>query len=318
MATMLFYCNKSGTGKMGGVLTRARFTMVLSLFAGGMLLAPLTVRAQGDGVPVSVAGASVGNASQLFAPGEEGAAGQWMGVSRPAYNAQLAFATPGTVARIAVKPGARVKAGDLLMSLDTDVEDCRLALLDAEIASTVKKKTLATQIEQANLDMQRYTAAHARNAATTMEMQHATLKYSLSQLAAEEERFRVEQLRRSKAELVAQRDRMRLVAPCDGIVNDVTVECGMAVDKNTPALTLVAINPMLVELNLPIEQALKLKTGDPVEVGMPRSGQTQKGIVTQVASIAVLSNRTLQVRVSVPNPEEEPVGLMVTVTPSKN
>lgn len=318
MTTMHLCCNKSGRSKMGGVFAHVRMSMVVSLFLGGMVLAPLAVRAQDDGIPMSVAGASVGNASELFASDEAGGAGQWMGISRPAYNAQLAFATPGTVARIAVKPGARVKAGDLLMSLDTDVEDCRLALLDAEIASNVKKKTLATQIEQANLDMQRYTAAHARNAATTMEVQHATLKYTLSRLAAEEERFRVEQLRRSKAELLAQRDRMRLVAPCDGIVNDITVECGMAVDKNTPALVLVAINPMLVELNLPIEQALKLKTGDQVDVGMPGSYQPRKGIVTQVASIAVLSNRTLQVRVSVPNPEEEPVGLMVTVTPSKN
>ena len=78
------------------------------------------------------------------------------GVSRPVYNAQLNFAMPGSVYDIIARPGRRVSTGDLLMSLDTRAEDSRLKLLEQEIASTIKIRTLKTKIEQANLDMKRY------------------------------------------------------------------------------------------------------------------------------------------------------------------
>jgi RND family efflux transporter MFP subunit len=234
------------------------------------------------------------------------------GVSRPIYNAQLSFAMPGTVFDIRVKPGQVVKAGELLMSLDSRAEDSRLELLDREIDNTIKIRTLETKIAQALLDKERYEEARRRNAATVMEAQHAKLAYDLSILALEEERFRIEQLKINRDELLAVRERMRLTAPCDGIVEDILVERGMAVDKNIPALRLVAIDPIQVDLTLPVDEAMLLKEGSPVTV-TTRGGQVTEGTVVQVAKIAVLSNRTLKVRVHVPNPRMLPVGLMLDV-----
>jgi multidrug efflux pump subunit AcrA (membrane-fusion protein) len=107
---------------------------------------------------------------------------------------------------------------------------------------------------------------------------------------------------------------MYLHAPCDGFVEEILVERGMAVDRNVPALRLVSTDPILVELTLPVDRALLLKEGDAVEVAQPGSGEVFPGIVAQVAKIAVLSNRTLKVRVHVPNPGGRPVGLMVNVS----
>ncbi|MDD4701225.1 MAG: efflux RND transporter periplasmic adaptor subunit [Desulfovibrio sp.] len=235
------------------------------------------------------------------------------GVSRPMYNGQLSFALPGSVYTIAVKPGEAVKEGDLLMHLDSRAEDSRISLLDNEIQSTIKIRTLQTKIEQARLDMQRYANALSHKAATVMEHQHAKLAHALSVLALEEERFRIEQLKRNREELLAQRDRMYLYAPCDGFVEDVLVERGMAVDRNVPALRLVSNDPLLVDLTLPVDKAILLKEGEAVEVLLPGSREALKGTVVQVAKIAVLSSRTLKVRVHVPNPQRIPAGLMVTV-----
>lgn len=235
------------------------------------------------------------------------------GVSRPMYNAQLSFALPGSIYVIAVKPGEAVKEGDLLMHLDSRAEDSRISLLDSEIQSTIKIRTLQTKIEQARLDMQRYANALTHKAATVMEHQHAKLAHSLSVLALEEERFRIEQLKRNREELLAQRERMYLYAPCDGFVEDVLVERGMAVDRNVPALRLVSTDPLLVDLTLPVDKALLLKEGESVEVFLPGSSAALRGTVAQVAKIAVLSSRTLRVRVHVPNPQRIPAGLMVTV-----
>jgi RND family efflux transporter MFP subunit len=235
------------------------------------------------------------------------------GVSRPRYNAQLSFTVPGSVYEIAVKPGQTVKRGDLLMHLDSRAEDCRIAQLKSEISSTIKIRTLQSRIKQAHLDMDRFAEALRQNAATVMEFQHAQLTHDLSLLALEEEQFRIEQLKRSLNELQAQRERMYLYAPCDGYVEDISIEKGMAVDRNVPALRLVAIDPILVELTLPVEEAMQLKIGDRVEVRQPDSDTVFTGKVDQIAKIAILSNRTLKVRIHVPNPKKMPVGLMVTV-----
>ncbi len=235
------------------------------------------------------------------------------GVSRPLYNAQLSFSLPGSVYEIAVKPGQVVKAGQLLMGLDARAEDQRLELMENEIANTIKLRTLSTRIDQAELDMERYASALRHKAATEMEAQHAKLAHSLSLLALEEEKFRLDQLRSSRDELLAQRDRMRLYAPCDGFVEDILVERGMAVDKNVPALRLVSIDPIQVDLTLPVEQALQLRPGAEVAVRLPGEEGPRQGKVVQVAKVAVLSNRTLKVRIQAPNPDHVPVGLMVEV-----
>jgi len=235
------------------------------------------------------------------------------GVSRPEYNAQLSFAAPGRVYEIAVKPGQAVKQGDLLMHLDSRAEESRIAQLEHEISSNIKIRTLQTRIKQARLDMDRYAEALRHKAATVMEYQHAQLAHDLSLLALEEEQFRIEQLKRSLGELQALRDHMYLYAPCDGYVEDIAVEKGMAVDRNVPALRLVATDPILVEFSLPVEEAMKLHIGERVEVRQPGSDTVLDGEVDQIAKIAILSNRTLKVRVHVPNPGKMPAGLMVTI-----
>lgn len=249
-----------------------------------------------------------------LSPGQSsGAVFEVQGVSRPVYKAQLSFALPGTVFAIAVKPGQAVSEGDLLMHLDTRVEDKRLELLDHEISNDIKLRNLSTRIEQARLDMDRFASALKQKAATQMEAQHAKLNHSLSKLALEEEEFRIAQLVRNREELLAQRERMRLYAPCDGYIEDILVERGMAVDKNVPAVLMLSINPLQIDLTVSVEQAMQITTDTPVEIVLPGSGATLQGKVVQVAKIAVLSNRTLKVRVEAPNPEQAPVGMLVTV-----
>ena len=97
--------------------------------------------------------------------------------ARAMYNAQLSFAVPGSVYAIGVKPGQSVKKGDLLMNLDSRAEDSRLALLDSEIASTIKVRTLETKIVQAKLDMERFADALRHKAATAMLLLFAPVPY---------------------------------------------------------------------------------------------------------------------------------------------
>lgn len=238
---------------------------------------------------------------------------EFEGVLRPVYDGQLSFALPGRLSKIKVKRGQYVKKGALMMHLNTRTENARLALLENEILNTIKFRTLETQKEQAKLDMERYQSALHENAATLMEFQHSTLMYNLSVLALEEEQFRINQLKLNRKELLSQRDSMYLYAPISGYVEEIYVEKGMAVDRNIPAIRFVSIDPMMVELTLPVKIAVALNVGDSVNVVHPASKETLVGKIVHVARIAVLSNRTLKVRIHVPNPEGLSVGLMARV-----
>ncbi len=235
------------------------------------------------------------------------------GVSRPMYDAKLSFSIPGNIFAIDVKPGQAVKKGEPLMHLDSRAEDSRIAQIKSEIESTIKIRTLEARVAQAKVDMVRFQSALRSRAATVMEFQHSRLSHELSVLALEEERFRLSQLQLSLQEMLAQRDKMYLYAPRDGFVESILVEQGMAVDRNVAAVHYVSIDPLLVELTLPIQQAEHIKMGDEVEVLQPHNDMVFKGVVAQVARIAVLSNRTLKVGIHVKNPENISAGLLVTV-----
>ncbi len=255
----------------------------------------------------------LGLAQDLSAQEEGKKQFQAQGVSRPIYNAELSFSVPGVVYDIKVKAGQYVKKGDLLISLDSRAEDSRIQQLEHEVNNTIKIRTLETRIAQSLLDMERFLHAFRRNAATEMEYQHSKLNNDLNVLALEEERFRINQIHHSISEYKAVRDKMYILAPSDGFVEEVFVERGMAVDRNVPALRLVNINPLLVELTLPIEQAINLNIGDLVEVIQPDSEEILEGKIASIAKIAVLSSRTLKVRIHVANSTGMPAGLLVMV-----
>ncbi len=235
------------------------------------------------------------------------------GVSRPMYNAKLSFSMTGNIYAITVKPGQAVKEGEPLMHLDSRAEDNRIAQIEAELKNTIKLRTLKARIAQAKIDMTRYQSALKNKAATEMEFQHSKLGYDLSVLALEEEEFRLRQLQLSLKEMQAQRDKMYLYAPRDGFVEDILVERGMAVDRNVVAVHYVSIDPLLVELSLPVQQAQHIKVGDLVEVFQPNNDTKFSGKIVQIAKIAVLSNRTLKVGIHVDNPQNLSAGLMVRV-----
>lgn len=233
------------------------------------------------------------------------------GVSLPNYNAQLSFPIPGVVGEIAVRAGQRVKTGDLLMRLHSDPEDRRIELVQHEVGNIVKLRILQTRADQAAVDYERYKGALKRQAATDMETQHAHLAHKLTLLELEEEKFRLEQLERSLHELMAHRERMRLYAAVDGYVEEVNVEVGMAVDKNTPALRLVSIDPLTVDFSMPVARALTFKEGEKVTLCFPKTTTCREGLIRHIGKIAILSSGNLRVRVQSDNPQNTPAGMML-------
>ena len=154
----------------------------------------------------------------------------------------------GFITRIRVKSGDRVGAGATLMEIDSRVQQASLQGLESVRAQREIDVTYARQ------EADRATKLLAAGAASQMDADRAAnaLKAAEAQLRTVEE-----QLRTSRTDLAYY----RVTAPAAGIVGDIPVREGDRVTKSTQLTTIDANVGLEVYLNVPVQQAPKLKPG---------------------------------------------------------
>jgi membrane fusion protein, multidrug efflux system len=183
--------------------------------------------------------------------------------------------TGGIVAELKIKRGMRVKEGDVIAVLSDD----------ARAAQVVQAKSLVIQ-RRTELDAKRKlieTGAIPRLDLVNME---AMLKTAEAGLAVAE----------------AERDRGIVLAPWTGVINDVMVEVGDAAFsfQGRELAKIVALDPMLVVVEVAERQLAGIKVGDPAKVRLV-TGDTAAGRIRYVAKTASQSTRTYRVEVELPN-----------------
>ena len=247
------------------------------------------------------------------------------GITQPMrrQEAKLQLNQIGIVKELAIKPGDHVRKGQLLVALDSSVEEAKwkeaeleaknpARIEDAEATLKVKKVVLKrkesaekgsfspSEIEEAQLDV--------IDAQAKLDIAH--LEQEKAKLEAEGEKNRVRQ--------------MTLLSPFDGVVESIDTSIGEIVSPQAdrPVCTIVQNDPVSIEIrNMPAVQAGKLKIGDKLEVryddryiGTPvyeqRWAQAQ---VVYKAPVADAASDTQLVRLEMPNTRNVDSGLQVVV-----
>jgi RND family efflux transporter MFP subunit len=159
----------------------------------------------------------------------------------------------GFITRIAAKPGQRVAAGALLMEIDSRVPQAQVASLESVLAQREIDVTYARQ------EAERAAKLLKAGAASQMEADRAAndLKAAEAQLKTVQE-----QIRTARTDL----GYYRVTAPTAGIVGDIPVREGDRVTKATKLTSIDANVGLEVYLNVPVQQAPKLKLGLPVRI----------------------------------------------------
>ncbi|UVC06734.1 efflux RND transporter periplasmic adaptor subunit [Rhizobium sp. TH2] len=179
----------------------------------------------------------------------------------------------GQIAELMVKSGQRVKAGDVIATLDDDVEK------------------IATQ-----------TAKVALQAATNKMTRNEDLKKIISQADYQDTQTAVETARlvASAAELALQRRIVR--APIDGIAGIVNVEIGDYVTVSTPLVTLDDRSKLLVDFWVPERFTGLIKEGQEVAARpIARPGKSFPGKIEAIDNRIDPASRTLHVRAVIEN-----------------
>jgi RND family efflux transporter MFP subunit len=187
--------------------------------------------------------------------------------------AEVATRTSGTVRRVAVEVGARVREGDLLLSLDD--EDVTARVRAAEAARTL-----------AELTFERMRNLARDGAASRQELDRATAA--------------LEAARSAEAGARAQLAYTAVRAPFDGVVSARGVDAGDLAVPGMPLFTLVSHGRVKVVADLPARLAGRVTPGAEVRVTTTGLGETL-GRVARVVPALGGASHTFRVEVIVPN-----------------
>ena len=192
----------------------------------------------------------------------------------------------GRVMAVEFEPGQFVKAGDVLVRLDDDIERADLA----EAEATLQESVLAMQRAQA------------------LRQKSAIPEATVDQMVAAEASARAE-LDRARRRLADRTVR----AAFDGVVGLRQIDAGARVDEDTVLTTLDDRSEMEIEFSIPETLYGRIAIGQPVEataVAFP--GRSFEGLVATIDSRIDATARAFKVRAVLPNPDMSlPAGMFV-------
>lgn len=237
------------------------------------------------------------------------------GISAPSADIMLSFVQGGRVAEVLVKEGDIVKKNQLLARLDDKTERIQLTQLKAQAEDKLRVKTAEAEWVQKKADLKKIARAKTKGAATDWELQHARLAVKIALLALQAAKFEHEQYQRTYRQAQSQLQRMQLVSPIVGRVEKTNIESGEAAESLVPVIQVIKIDPLWIDLPVPLEQVRQLTKGNIARISFPGTDGVEpaEGIIIHVSGVADAASDTLRVRVEVPNPDGRPAGERVFV-----
>jgi RND family efflux transporter MFP subunit len=240
-------------------------------------------------------------------------------VTKPSQDTVLSFVRPGQVAEVLVKEGDAVKAGQVLMRQDDKAELAQMEQLKAQAEDNTRVRATEAQLEQKRVDLRKTEGARKEGAATELEVDHAKLEVVIGELSLELAQFEQKQAKLKYQEMRLQIDRMRVVSPIDGVVERLLVEPGESVEAAGKIAQVVQIDPLWIDVAVPLAIARTLKRGESNAVAEfdgadPARRSKVNGKIIHIAAVADSASGTLTVRVECPNAARRPAGEHVYVS----
>jgi len=185
----------------------------------------------------------------------------------------------GTVRELLFKSGEKVSKGQPLLQLDDAVERATLAAAEADLGlSKVEFERIRTLLEKklaSQSDFDRQSAQLQRNSATV-------------------------------AQLKALLAKKRIIAPFAGTIGIRQVDVGDFLNAGTPIATLQDLSTLYVDFFLPEQAVPQLAVGQKVQLEVAAWPQQPfTGELTAISPKVDEATRNVQIRASLPNPDEK-------------
>lgn len=235
-------------------------------------------------------------------------------ITNPSSDITLSYVQPGRIAKVYFTEGQWVKIGQVLIQQDDAVEQIQLAQLKAARDDTTQIQASEASLAQKKVDLEKIQKAAAQNAATELEVEHARLSVKMAELSLQLATFEHEQAEKKYDEVKAQIEKMSLVSPIDGRIEKIHVEAGESINALTDVVRVVKIDPLWIDVPVPLDKASDLSTSKKARVVFPSPNRaSMEGSIIFISAVADAASGTLRVRIEVPNKSNRPAGEHVEI-----
>jgi len=210
---------------------------------------------------------------------------------------------PGKVSSVKVQVGSEVKKGDVLFTMDSSdiqkqVDQAGVALEGALNGYEMTKE----RIDNAKIALERTKQLYAEGAVSQAQLEQAQLAASDKSLEASKAQLNQTQVAYSQAKDALNNS--TITSPLNGVVASINIEAGEMASNAQPAMTIVAIDKLYVQINVTESSINKLKEGQDVRIIIPSVSDTDiTGKIDSISPTPDLRTQLYPVKIFIENKE---------------
>ncbi len=201
----------------------------------------------------------------------------YSGLITPLVSTQLSFRIPGTIQKINVDEGDKVRRGQVLAELD--------------------KSSFESSYKAASAIQNQAQDAYDR-------LKSVYEKGSLPDIKWEEIKSKLEQANSTKQIAKNNLNNCSLKAPSNGVIGSRNMEIGTSAVPGISNIDLVTINDVYVKISVPENEINKIKKDQSANIVIPAINQNEiEGRVEKIGVMANLISKTYEVKIRISNKE---------------
>ena len=208
----------------------------------------------------------------------------------------VASRSPGRVEKIFAWEGDVLKTGDVIVQLEASELQARRSLAAAQINTAEHDvESQAAQLEFLKADAQRQQDLLRRNTVSPSEAERAISAAKAQDKSLAAAKARVEQAKAQLADMDAQIQEMKIVAPTASILEVLSVKVGDVLPANREVATLILPQHLWVRVYVPEPWLGLIKLNDKVRVRVDSyPNRDFSGVVEQINRKAEFTPRNVQ------------------------
>ena len=244
------------------------------------------------------------------------AGAEWIScVIEPTQTVKLSTPVEGVVAEIDVERGEVVEQGQVIARLDSSVEESSVTLARERAADETEIMSARAEIRLLESKLARAKKMHAHEHTSDADLEEISTELSLARYKLREAQH---QKKLAKLELAHSENLLQqrtIKSPIDGVVVEKLMSPGEYRNEQSHIVTLAEIDPLNVEMFVPIGLYGKIREGDSIDVlPEPPFEKPYRATVTVIDKVFDAASATFGVRLSLPNPEHAlPAGIKCRV-----
>ena len=228
-----------------------------------------------------------------------------VGALKPVAQVDVVSKMTGRIDQLQAEIGDWVQKGTLIAKVDED--EVRQQVNRAAAALEVAKASLSqkqTDLEILKKELDRTIELHENQLIPRRDLDTAEARYRGAIAQEKLAEAQIDQAQAELRELRVRLDNTRILAPISGLVGRRHLDNGALVNPSMPVVSLVDLSTMVMEINAPEKDLVKIRTGLEAAIVLDAYPEQKfKGRVIRLSPILDPATRTGSVEIEVPNPK---------------